>query len=188
MPTLRKEGEHESLYWYDDHVSFMPDFDSPRRIHQSYTSYHHQYSCKQELELQYTMPHESFHQLPQLESPKVAESMAQVNCNSMAPYNFERHNLLSSTLAQEHLQQSNQLDINLLYSNNNEHALDQVTDWRVLDKFVASQLSQEDATKESTSFQVAENMNMLINGSKRQEMASEYAAISSSSCHIDLWK
>ncbi|KAA8522267.1 hypothetical protein F0562_012940 [Nyssa sinensis] len=189
LPTMRKMDEHESPCWYDDQVSFMPDFDSPRRICQPYnTSYHHQYSCKQELELQYSMPHESFLQLPQLESPTLPLSVANVSCNSVVPYVLQ-----SSKLAQEHVQRSNQQNANSIYSNNNEQAMDQVTDWRVLDKFVASQLSQEDAAEESSysnaaSFQVAEHMNMLLNDSKRQELASDYASVSTPSCQIDLWK
>ncbi|CAK9171143.1 unnamed protein product [Ilex paraguariensis] len=198
MATIRREGDHESLCWYDDQVSFMPDFDSPRRIPQPYPPYNnHQYSCKQELQLQYTMPHDSFLQLPHLESPNVPQSEASV-CNSVPAYNFERNNgntFQSSTiLKQEQMPQINQLDINLLYGDKSEQAVDQVTDWRVLDKFVASQLSQEDGNKECnysnapSSFQVPENISMLIDDSNRQEMASEYASISSSSCQIDLWK
>ncbi|XP_059643970.1 NAC domain-containing protein 7-like [Cornus florida] len=194
LATVRKMGEHESPCWYDDQVSFMPDFDSPRQISQPYASYQHHYPCKQELELQYNMSHDAFLQLPQLESPQVQQSVAGVSCNSVVPYGFDSNNgstLQSSTLTQEeHV--NNQQNKNSLYGNNNEQAVDQVTDWRVLDKFVASQLSQEDAAKETTysnaaSFQVAEHLNMLSE-SKRQESASEYASMSTPSCQIDLWK
>ncbi|KAK9276419.1 hypothetical protein L1049_005952 [Liquidambar formosana] len=203
MPTMRKMGEHESPSWYDDQVSFMPDLDSPTQISQPYTTYHHQhhhhYSCKQELELQYNMPHDTFLQLPQLESPKVLQSAASVSCNSVVPYGFDRNNgstnLQSSTITQEELMhQCYQQNLNSLYSsNNNEQAVDQVTDWRLLDKFVASQLSQEDASKETNYsnaavFHVAEHMNLIVNDSKRSEFAPEYASTSASSCQIDLWK
>ncbi|CAL5432712.1 unnamed protein product [Camellia sinensis] len=190
MPTVRRMGEHDSPCWYEDQVSFMPDFDSPRRISQPYNSYHHHYSLKQELQLQYNMPHDPFLQLPQLESPKLAQPSE--SCNSVAPYGLDRNNngstLQSSTLTQdETFLQSNQPNI---------QAVDQLTDWRVLDKFVASQLSQEDASKEnnnnysnSASFQVGEeHMNMLLNDSKRQDINSEYASISNPTCPIDLWK
>ncbi|KAK2979695.1 hypothetical protein RJ640_027275, partial [Escallonia rubra] len=172
MTTVRKMDEHDSLCWYDDQVSFMPDFDSPRRASNPYTSYHNHYSCKQELDqLQYNIPHDQFLQLPHLESPKVPQSAASASCSSVAPYNFERNNA---------------------YCNNIEQGVDQVTDWRVLDKFVASQLSQEDATTKEITYtnapMPAEHINMLINDSKRQEMASECTSISTSSCQIDLWK
>lgn len=178
-------GEHDSPFWYDDQVSFMPDFDSPRQnMSHPYTSshHHHQYysSCKQELDqLQHNVnmpPHQNpsnFLQLPQLESP---------NNGSMVH---------SSTLTQEEpIKQQSNID----------SSMDQLTDWRVLDKFVASQLSHdEDAiTKEdiiqnysnSASFQVAEHMNMLLNGtSERQDDdGSEYASMSTPTCPIDLWK
>lgn len=167
MPTMRKLDEHESACWYDDQVSFMPETGSPRRnISHAYSSYHQRFPCKQELDLPYSMPRDPFLQLPQLES------------------NFDRQNgstMQSSTLTQEeHIQQSY---MNSLYGN--EQAVDQVTDWRVLDKFVASQLSQEDTIKEpnysnnTPVFHVVEQM---------KEMGGEYPSTSTSSCQIELWK
>ncbi|XP_057510071.1 NAC domain-containing protein 7-like [Actinidia eriantha] len=159
MPTMRKMGEHESPCWYDhDQVSFVPDFDSPCQISQPYyTSHHQKYSFKKEIELHYNnMPNDPFGlKLPQLESPKVAQ-----NGNA----------LQTSTLTedQENLNQSNHQNINLVYSNN-EQAVDQLTDWRVLDKFVASQLSHEDS-------------------SGRQGIGSDYASITIPTCPIDMWK
>ncbi|KAI3468899.1 hypothetical protein Pfo_025562 [Paulownia fortunei] len=132
--STRREGEQESLCWYDEQVSFMPDFDSPRRISQPCISYNPEYDCKQELELQYNMPHDAFLQLPSLESPKLQQSTGSVSCSTMVPYGLQEVNM----------QESNQMDIQTLYCNG--QTLDQVTDWRVLDKFVASQLSQDDAT------------------------------------------
>ncbi|KAH8521740.1 hypothetical protein H0E87_002698 [Populus deltoides] len=198
MPTMRKVGDYDSPCWYDDQVSFMPEIDSPRRISQPYAPYHHHYHCKQELELQYNMPHDPFLQLPQLESPKVPQSAATASCNSVIAYGFDRTNgntLQSSTLTQEEkMQQCHQQNLNSLHINNNsEQAVDQVTDWRVLDKFVASQLSHEDASKgtnnfSTATFNAAEQMNMLANESKRSEIAQQYASTSTSSCQIDLWK
>lgn len=198
MTTVRKMGEYESSCWYDDQLSFIPEIDSPRRIPPPYSSYHLHYPCKQELEVQYNMSHQNaFLQLPQLESPKVLQSAASVSCNSVVPYGYDRNNgstLQSATLTQEEqMQQCHQQDFNSLYSNNNEQAVDQVTDWRVLDKFVASQLSHEDASKETNyssaaEFHVAEQMNFLAHGSKRPEITHEYASTSTYSCQIDLWK
>ncbi|KAJ6714622.1 putative proteinC DOMAIN-CONTAINING PROTEIN 82-RELATED [Salix viminalis] len=168
VPTMRKVGDYDSPSWYDEQVSFMPETGSPRRISQPYASYHHHYPCKHELELQYNMPHDPFLQLPQLESPEVQQ-----------------------------MQQCHQQNLNSLYRNNNcEQAVDQVTDWRVLDKFVASQLaSHEDASKgtsnfsNTATFNAAEQMNVFANESKGSEIAQEYASTSTSSCQIDhLWK
>lgn len=148
----RKEGpDHESLCWYDDQISsFIPDFESPRRIsnHQSYINApymnpHFLNSCKQELhQLHYNIvPHEHqpfIHQsssLPQLESPKLPHSTstsALSACSSMQQQTNQIHMINSSSSP------------SLLYCNDPSVA-DQVTDWRVLDKFVASQLmSHED--------------------------------------------
>ncbi|XP_022732649.1 NAC domain-containing protein 7-like [Durio zibethinus] len=198
MTTVQKVGEYESSCWYDDQVSFMQELDSPRRIPQPYASYHPHYPCKQELELQYNLPHDPLLQLPQLESPKVPQSAASVNCNS-APYGYDRNNgstLQSSTLTQEeHMNPGHQPNLNSLYNNSTEQAVDQVTDWRVLDKFVASQLSHEEASKgnnysnAANNFQMAEQMNFLSNESGRPEFVhQEYASTSTLSCQIDLWK
>ncbi|KAF8380474.1 hypothetical protein HHK36_027960 [Tetracentron sinense] len=197
--TMRKVNEHDSPYWYDDQVSFMTDLDAQERNSHPEMAYHHPYSCKQEIESQYHMPHDSFLQLPQLESPKLPHSATSVSCSSMAGYGIDINHgstLQSSSLTQEQLQQSHRHNImNSLYSNNNsEQAVDQVRDWRVLDKFVASQLSQDDISKESkycnaaNVFQISDHMNILVRQSNKQEVAPEYASTSTSSCQIDLWK
>ncbi|KAK9048002.1 hypothetical protein SSX86_033036 [Deinandra increscens subsp. villosa] len=172
MTTVRRMDEHDSLCWFDDQVSFMPNFESPRRITHPYTSnssYQHQFPAKPELhQSHYNLPQDhSFIQLPQLESPKIQHpSSANIHPTTQ------------------------QLNINLLYGNNGEQDL-QVTDWRVLDKFVASQLSndhQESSNPPPSSLHMAEHMNLLLSESKSDEMASECASISTSTCQVDLWK
>ncbi|XP_039022674.1 NAC domain-containing protein 7-like [Hibiscus syriacus] len=187
MTTVQKVSEYESSYWYDEQVSFMQELESPRRIPQPYASppspYHHHYPCKQELELQHSLPHDAFLQLPHLESPRVPQSAASVSCcNSVVPYGSA---LQLSTLTQEE-------HMNPVV---HQQAVDQVTDWRVLDKFVASQLSHEEASKGNNysnadaSFQVAEQMNLLANESKRPGIShQEHTSMSTSSCQIGLWK
>ncbi|KAJ7952466.1 NAC domain protein [Quillaja saponaria] len=206
LATVRKVGDYGSPCWYEDQVSFMQDLESPRRISHPYASYvhHQQYPCKQELDLQYNMSHGAFLQLPQLESPKVPQSDTSLSCTSVFPnygtYDGNNNNnnnastLQSSTLSQEdHMQHCHQQNLSSLFGSNDQ-AVDQVTDWRVLDKFVASQLSHEpDASKETTYsnavvLHVAEHSDMLANDSKRPEIAQEYASTSTSSCQIDLWK
>ncbi|KAJ0480182.1 putative transcription factor NAM family [Helianthus annuus] len=171
MTTVRRMEEHDSLCWFDDQASFMPNFESPRRISHPYTSnssYHHQFAAKPELyQSHYNLPQDHpFLQLPQLESPKIQHPLAA--------------NIQPTT---------QQLNINLLYGNNDEQD-PHVTDWRVLDKFVASQLSndQESSNPPPSSLQMAEHMNLLLSESKSDEMASECASISTSSCQVDLWK
>lgn len=184
LTTVRKMDEHEPLCnWYDGQVSFMPDFESPRQIT------HDRYSCKQELDqLQHFRPHERYLQLPQLERLKVQHSAASVSCSSAVPYVYEH----SSTITQEDRMQHSSRALHLDFL---EEAADQVNDWQVLEKFVASQLSQdnEDAAvnKETrcSNDQVLEHINMLCDDLRRPDhVASESTSISSLSCQTDLWK
>ncbi|KAM0002280.1 hypothetical protein Hdeb2414_s0334g00870321 [Helianthus debilis subsp. tardiflorus] len=186
ITTVRRMDEHDSLGWYDDQVSFMPDYESPSQVSHPYTSnnsYQHQLPAKSELdETHYNSPCEHFFPLPQLESLRFPQPAA---AGVSASY--------TNTL-QPPTQQPN---VNLLNDNNNNNGEQdlQVTDWRVLDKFVASQLSndQNAVTKANNysnpqSLQMAEHMNLLPSDSKSDEMASEDASISTSTCQIDLWK
>lgn len=181
MAATRRElgGEHDSLCWYDDQVAFMPDFDpSPRRISSPYASPYpyNNYTCKQELELQYSnnMPPNNNHdvnaflQLPNLESPKLQQS---TGSSSMVHYGFN----------EDHMQENDRTHQNELYSNV-EGSNDQVTDWRVLDKFVASQLSQD----EEACVQVSDQMRMNVQDEmKGQDELNSISTTSTS--QVDLW-
>ncbi|XP_058104584.1 NAC domain-containing protein 7-like [Magnolia sinica] len=197
ITAMQKASEHESPCWYDDQLSFMPESDSPKRLNHD-VGYHQSFSCKQELELHYLMPHDPFFQLPQLESPKLPNSAPTVSCNSISAYGLDinqRSTLQSSSLSQEEqMQQTHRHQLNPLYNNTSEQAVDQVTDWRVLHKFVASQLSQDDVSKDpnfsngADVFQPSDNLELLIGQSDKPDAAAEYASTSTSSCQIDLWK
>ncbi|KAF3497629.1 hypothetical protein DY000_02054777 [Brassica cretica] len=139
----------------------------------------------------------SFLQIPQLESPKIQQDNS--NCISSNHDNNSSRiaNLQQSNLAhEEQLNQGNQIFSSPYMNSGNEQAMDQVTDWRVLDKFVASQLSNEEAATASASQQNnandTSNMEYQVGEEKDQErvsdMGEEYAASTSSSCQIDLWK
>ncbi|KAG7658225.1 unnamed protein product [Arabidopsis thaliana] len=237
--TVRKMGDYHSSpsqHWYDDQLSFMASeiiSSSPRQFlpNHHYNRHHHQQTlpcglnafnnnnpnlqCKQELELHYNqmVQHQQqnhhlresmFLQLPQLESPTS-------NCNSDNNNNNTRNisNLQKSSNIshEEQLQQGNQSFSSLYYDQGVEQM---TTDWRVLDKFVASQLSNDEeaaAVVSSSSHQnnvkidtrntgyhvIDEGINLPENDSERVvEMGEEYsnahAASTSSSCQIDLWK
>lgn len=93
-------------------------------------------------------------------------------------------------LQEEHMQEGDQIHHNTLYSNE-QLAADQVTDWRVLDKFVASQLSQDDANNPNhheASVQVSESMRMMQNELKRQDMVELTSLSTFTSSQVDLWK
>lgn len=189
MTTVRKVGEYESPCWYDDQASFMQELESPRHISPPY------YACKQELELQYNIniPHDAFLQLPQLESPKVSQSATIPNYNN----NNNNNN------GYDHRNNSNVNSITTMHcslygSIGNDQATvleDQVTDWRVLDKFVASQLSQDQHASKENAYNsnvavVAQQIAMMANESARPELEQEYASTSTTTTtsQIDLWK
>ncbi|KAL0403067.1 UNVERIFIED_CONTAM: NAC domain-containing protein 7 [Sesamum radiatum] len=189
IASTQKLSEHDSPIWYDDQVSFMPEMESPKQ-HSSYTNNlpcnfaYTSSSCKKEMScLQYgsSIPHadhNQFLQLPLLESPKMLQPQL--------PFHMQ-----SSSVHQT-------LDQNFQSVLRNNSASDQrlddqvTTDWRVLDKFVASQLSQEEITKEisSDAYPASEDhSNMIVRNLDKQEiLGQENASTSSSSCQIDLWK
>ncbi|KAL7001687.1 hypothetical protein U1Q18_002835 [Sarracenia purpurea var. burkii] len=187
---MRKLSEHGSPIWYDDQVSFMPDLDSPKQATQSnYLTYHHPFPCKKEQDLQYSSVSHGGHffQLPLLESPKLLQPAPATPTTAFG----------SELIQQTHGQNLNSMPIySSNYSGEPGRAVDhQVTDWRVLDKFVASQLSQEDVPKENDDysinaaniFQPSESDHNQLN---KQEMITPENAgsTSASSCQMDLWK
>ncbi|URE40381.1 No apical meristem (NAM) protein [Musa troglodytarum] len=173
-PVIRRAGEHDSACWYDHRVSFTPELDSPKQVgappEMAYHHHHPLFSCKPELEVRHHhLPQfDSFLQLPQLESPS----------------------LHFPVVAQEDpmIQPSKQLQIFSTYSNSRgiiHHAAEQATDWRVLDKLVASQLSHGDICRElncsssGSDFQVSQKLEANV----------EHASASNSGGgQTDLWK
>lgn len=125
---------------------------------------HHQFGyqlqqfagCKQELEpLDYQLEHNPFLQLPQLESPKLH---CNANSSSSSAGNRREYSMTSllesanmdmllphSICTGPHDQQQQQ--ISAFYSEDPVY-----TDWRMLDKFVASQLSQDDVPDQVARF------------------------------------
>ncbi|KAJ0962071.1 hypothetical protein J5N97_029899 [Dioscorea zingiberensis] len=172
VAAIRKVNEHESP-WYEEHVSFMPELESPKRLlltQPDMQLHHNLYTCKQELEMHYHLAHDPFLQLPQLESPKLPNYIN--NGCVLQP---------SSSVPVTQDQTAHQLQIISLLGNNTnviDQDLDQVTtDWRVFDKFVASQLSQEDdASKETPNYANVSTVFQVSAG--KQETAVEYASTS----------
>jgi hypothetical protein len=146
-----------------DQNSSLPELDSldtklPQQLD------HHQFGyqlqqfagCKQELEpLDYQLEHNPFLQLPQLESPKLH---CNANSSSSSAGNRREYSMTSllesanmdmllphSICTGPHDQQQQQ--ISAFYSEDPVY-----TDWRMLDKFVASQLSQDDVPDQVARF------------------------------------
>nr|XP_010941123.1 NAC domain-containing protein 7-like [Elaeis guineensis] len=177
VPTVRKASELESPCWYDEQVSIMQDqldFQNRIAIQTNMTYHQHLQSYKGETKMHYHLPHEPFHQLPQLESPKLP--------------NYINHgsSLQCFTTSEDKtVQPSHQLQMITFYNSSGDidQAVEQVTDWRVLDKFVASQLSHDISKGPEYSDAVD-----VLQVSDTQEVAVEYASTSTSSCQIDLLK
>nr|XP_043634747.1 NAC domain-containing protein 7-like [Erigeron canadensis] len=193
LPIIRRASEHE-LTWYDDQqVSFMPETDSPIiqnniRFNSSgnssnYQSYPYS-SCKREeldhhqlQNYQVTTPHH-YPQLPLLESPKLVQT-----CSSSTPVygsviNQGSNHMQPSLVTQDH--SNNNIQI---HHQGQSYYNDQVTDWRLLDKFVASQLlNQGDVS-------IKGNDQSYDPNAEEQIVVPEDASnISISTCQIDLWK
>lgn len=187
-PTSRKDTDHESPCWYDEDASFMQDLNSPMKMmlpHRGMPVFDPQlqFPFKRELKLNYHVPnHDLLHQMPQLESPnKIPNLVLHGNTLIQVPF------LVSPDQEADNNQGDRSVQIALEYNkndNNEEQSAEQVTDWRVLDKFVASQLShdvskEQDYNAESTD---------ILQVSEKQDVVGDYASTSNSSCHVDMWK
>ena len=210
--NVRRFSEHDSPYWYDDQTSFMPDLESPNQ-NSSNNNVNYQnipYPCKKELDhliIPYHVTHghdQNF--LPLLESPnKLVQSVITATTSSPSPSSSSipgvrlAHpaTLQPSRYARldDHIQQTRDENYPVFHghkSSVDEQVMDgrdQLTDWRVLDKFVASQLSHEDASKEMNNGFPSDAPNSnLVGHWEKQELAPENASTSNSSCQIELWK
>ncbi|KAF1899170.1 hypothetical protein Lal_00019292 [Lupinus albus] len=186
--SMRKVSDHDSPCWYDDQVCFMQDFDSPTQItskpnhflyHIPYSNNNNNSPCKKELDLPYHLPRDHFLQLPLLESPKLLQSSSTISSS----------NPMASTLLMQEQQVQQQNFHASMYCNNNnieQGGVDQVTDWRVLDKFVASQLSHDNASSSRDNNNNFHGMD--INSNVQQMVHENNASTSNSTSPIDLWK
>ncbi|KAG5048948.1 hypothetical protein JHK85_010051 [Glycine max] len=175
---------HEYRLETDDNGAPQANLDSPKQSSQPNFPYQQfQYPCKKELDFSYHLPL----QLP-LENQKLLQSAAS---NSMTPYGIEENpNAMQPASIMQQVQQQN---FQVFGNNSNDQ---QVADWRALDKYVASQLSQEDASKDHNSYSNADNIFQVKNNSTieqlrdldKEEKMAENASTSTSSCPIDMWK
>ncbi|KAJ1272033.1 hypothetical protein BS78_06G172000 [Paspalum vaginatum] len=182
----------DSPYWFNDHAGFMaPELGSPgqaaahhQQQQQSAMMYHRpqsSYPCKVELEYHHLLPQEHFlPQLPHLESPKLPDLIGQV-ATALPPCSLAQENGAPRYTVQE-------LQAEPVYLTAGDAS---GTDWRALDKFVASQLSHGDTTpKGSASYSNPVQVFHQADQEKEQE-ALDYVSTTSASCggdHDDFWK
>ncbi|WOL19268.1 NAC domain-containing protein [Canna indica] len=184
VPTVRRASDE--LPWYDDQSSLMQEIESPRTTTtpQSAAEYHHQFfpykRSDQMKHYHYHSQHEAdLHELLPVENPKIFNYMNHGSAlRFMVSDNIEalqpRHQLHEAAISTE---------------NNNENisqASDQVTDWRVLDKFVASQLSHAGSKEPIYSDEV--DVLQVGAAADEQEVGMEFPSTSTSSCQIYPWK
>jgi len=193
VATVRRMADGAPC-WFDDHVAgFMPDLGSPRQL----MMHHHPpsasaaaayggqqlYHCKPELEYHHLLPRQEaafLQQLPQLESPKPPAYIAQGSSS-----------LQSSDEASIRYTAAQQPDIEAAYMAAAGDD-DSVTDWRVLDKFVASQLfSHGDGTTKEAAYSNPAQV-FQAGRNKQREEALDYASTSANGggggSEADMWK
>ncbi|KAJ7538421.1 hypothetical protein O6H91_11G047100 [Diphasiastrum complanatum] len=197
--TSQKTYQRESAAClYEEQNVLFPDVDSPKKlmINREMASYHHQFLCKQEMHLDdFNTYHDPFSQMPQLESPKVGNH-ASLSCplkglicgTVMRPENHPpRLSLECEIDDHERIEDSKSEMQNF----NNKP----VTDWRMVDRLAASQLSQEIAMKDPMRYNSGDSTGnnaelrdhdvaLLMRMSKEQQLPQEFNA---GSCEGDLW-
>ncbi|CAL5069108.1 unnamed protein product [Urochloa decumbens] len=181
----------DSPYWFNDHSGYMaPELVSPAQRqaanHQHSAMMYHRaqsssYPCKVELEYHHLLPQEHFlQQLPQLESPnsKLPDLIGQV-ATTLQPCSLTQEHGAPRYTVQE-------LQAETVYLTGGD-ASD--TDWRALDKFVASQLisSHSDTTPKESSY--SNPVQAFQQAEEKEEGALDYVS-TSASCggDNDLWK
>ncbi|KAI3704927.1 hypothetical protein L1987_75156 [Smallanthus sonchifolius] len=170
LPIMRRASEQEPMWYDDQQVSFLPEVDSRTQNYNlsnlGNNAYQYPYgrSCKKELDQQQNYQITPGHtlQLPLLEGPKLHST-----CNSSMPiYNID----------------INQGNINLDPSlTQDQNFNNQLTDWRVLDKFVASQLLNQG----DVSIKGNHDQSYLNAAEQIPEDASNSSIYN---CQTDLWK
>uniref|UniRef100_A0A5B6YMD7 Putative NAC domain-containing protein 7 isoform X1 n=1 Tax=Davidia involucrata TaxID=16924 RepID=A0A5B6YMD7_DAVIN len=172
----------DSAYFYDEpsgvSSSVVDPFDYITRQPQNFLA--ENFMCKQEIEADNLnlMHSDQFVQLPELESPSIPL--------------IKRPSSISLISENNNNDQEDQEQIRGTYSCNNT-TTEKVTDWRALDKFVASQLSQEDGFEGHdhhgvSSFGAQNNLDMplLLLQSGSEEAGTRLNGFLSSSSDCDI--
>ncbi|XP_024975433.1 NAC domain-containing protein 76-like [Cynara cardunculus var. scolymus] len=159
--TKHVEG-WESNFFYDDSSRVSPAMDPVDYITNQPPSsvFSQSFMCKQELEAAESLNFvhcDQFVQLPQLESPSLPSTKRPISSISLVSSSENNDQ-------EDDLAGSGGRNINNNSKNNKENA-NKVTDWRALDKFVASQLSHEDR------YGVGEGLSSSFEGKEHSDLA-----------------
>ncbi|CAA7391673.1 unnamed protein product [Spirodela intermedia] len=179
-PAQRTE-DHEQPYGYDSQPSFFPEFDPSMRMSSrpSDVPFLHDilYSCKRELEMRNRTPSEHHVHLPQLESPRLTAGIFATGGSSPQNSSPAHEAQIQASVQQQMISTYN-------YGSTAQQASEQITDWRVLDKFVASQLSHGDAS-EGDHYPDAD---IIVQAPEKQEpVVADHGSTSSSNSQAGMW-
>ncbi|CAN6245308.1 unnamed protein product [Urochloa humidicola] len=209
VATVRRMMGDGAPCWFDDHVAgggFMPaDLGSPRQLtmhhhHPSssmaaaYGGHHqHLYPCKPELEYHHLLPSQDacfLQQLPQLESPKppAANFIAQGNCSLQSSDEASRY----AAAAALQLPPMDPAAYIAVAGGGGDEDDESVTDWRVLDKFFASQLfshSDGGGAPKEAGYSNSDPAQVFQAENKQTQEALDYASTSANGGgEAGLWK
>ncbi|KAJ9564564.1 hypothetical protein OSB04_000530 [Centaurea solstitialis] len=170
--TKHAEG-WESNFFYDDSSRVSPamdpvDYNLTNNQPPISSMFSQSFMCKQELEAAESLNFvhcDQFVQLPQLESPSLPSIKRPMS--SISSENNDQEDDLAGSGGRNI--NSNNPNKTIINKDNNAN---KVTDWRALDKFVASQLSQEDRYGLSSSFEGKEQSElayMFMEGGREEE-------------------
>lgn len=156
----------DSDFFYDDSSRVSPTMDPIDYITNQPPGslFSQSFMCKQELEgaenLKY-LHSDLFIQLPQLESPSFP--------SIKRPSSISLVSLSENNDQEDDLPRMGNIDNN--NTNNNKDIPNKVTDWRALDKFVASQLSQEDG------YDLGEGLSSNFQGKENSDLADVFMEV-----------
>uniref|UniRef100_A0A0E0DVH4 NAC domain-containing protein n=1 Tax=Oryza meridionalis TaxID=40149 RepID=A0A0E0DVH4_9ORYZ len=190
LPTTRRDSDHDAPCgsWYVDEDA-PGAFMSPMMITRSSILRPHQHHAGitlQEQHLHTTYKHRDLTtKIQQLQVPAAGHHLLNTMPHDLESSTSSFHSLLVSPdhhkINMHHAQADPFFD--------DMHAVDQATttDWRVLDKFVASQLSN-DATNKPADHYTDEGDILQVSDKQQEVAAADYASTSTSSSQIDPWK
>ena len=159
---MRMTSDHEHRYGYNSQLYFTSDFDLPTTIDDRQTSFHlfHEkpYTCKREIGFLEGEQSESFVHLPRLESPTNQGGVFVTSESSFGSSSPVRGGTIS--------------------------AEQRITDWRVFEKLVASQLSPGGALEEDHYPEAG----LAIHAAGKKEQVGDHGSTSRSVNQTGVWK
>ncbi|PKA66303.1 NAC domain-containing protein 7 [Apostasia shenzhenica] len=138
----------QSPSWYDEYISSMPSLRESHHLINNINGHHIQYSYDQE-NLAHKYDHDQLPLEPDHDLQPPHSDQNPLVVESIKPAAGTLNNPEDSTAVLQEERSSNFL---IIHAKSKGQTADQMTDWRILDKFVASQLSQDGISKDLSIF------------------------------------